>query len=129
MAGFAKVFETIVTSTIWCEPDHILRVWIAMLVRSDPNGVVEGSIPGFAHLARVSDEQMRSALDVLSAPDPNSRTKEHEGRRIEAIEGGWLILNYEKYRQKGTGKDAGRAPYMRAYRARKRAEAFKDGDK
>jgi hypothetical protein len=128
MAGFAKVFETIVTSTIWCEPDYILRVWIAMLVRADSNGIVEGSLPGFASLARVSDEQMRSACDVLSAPDPNSRTQDHEGRRIQAIEGGWVILNYEKYRQKGTGKDAGRAPYMRAYRARKRVEAFKDGE-
>jgi len=126
MAGFAKVFETILTSTLWQEPDHILRVWIAMLVRSDSTGVVEGSVPGFAHLARVTTEQMQDALMVLSSPDKFSRTKEHEGRRLEFIDGGWHILNYEAYRLKGIGKDASRAPYMRAYRARKRAEAFRE---
>lgn len=128
MAGFAKVFETILTSTLWQESDHVLRVWIAMLVRADANGVVEGSVPGFAHIARVSLENMEDALRVLSSPDKFSRTQTHEGRRIEAIEGGWQILNYEAYRLKAVGKDASRAPYMRAYRARKRAESMRDED-
>jgi len=128
MAGFAKVFETILTSTIWGEPDHVLRVWIAMLVRSDANGIVEGSIPGFARLAKVELPEMEAAIKTLSSPDSYSRTQDHEGRRIETIEGGWIILNYEKYRHKGIGKDAGRAPYMRAYRARKRAEAMASGE-
>lgn len=128
LAGFAKVFETILTSTIWLQPDHVLRVWIAMLVRADATGVVEGSIPGFANLARVSLDDMESALGVLSAEDPYSRTQAHDGRRIEQIAGGWQILNYEAYRLKGIGKDSSRAPYMRDYRARKRAELFKERD-
>ncbi len=126
MTGFAKVFETILTSTVWGESDHVLRVWIAMLVRADATGIVEGSVPGFARLAKVELDQMLDAIRVLSGPDSYSRTQDHEGRRIEAIEGGWVILNYEKYRTKGVGKDAGRAPYMRAYRARKRAEQFRE---
>jgi hypothetical protein len=32
------------------------------------------------------------------SPDPDSRTPEHEGRRIEVIDGGWRLLNHEKYR-------------------------------
>jgi hypothetical protein len=66
---------------------------------------------------------MKIALIKFELPDADSRTKDNEGRRIETIEGGWLILNYQKYRAQAQAQDGGRAPYFRAYRARKRAEA------
>jgi hypothetical protein len=125
MAGFSKLFSSIVTSTIWGESHSTVRVWIAMLATADYDGNVEGSIPGFARIACVTIKEMEDALDVLLAPDPHSRTKEHEGRRIEAFDGGWHILNYAKYRQKAQAKEGGRAPYFREYYAKKRAEAFK----
>jgi len=77
-----------------------------------------------ANLCRLSVKEMRAALKKLSSPDPDSRTPEFEGRRIEAIEGGWRILNYEKYRQKAMAGEGSRAPYYREYRKRKRAELF-----
>jgi hypothetical protein len=123
VSGWTKLFSSIVTSSIWCEDDPTLRVWVAMLATADAGGVVEGSIPGFANLARVTVEQMRAALVRLSSPDADSRTPDHGGRRIEAIEGGWLILNYVRYRERGQEKEGSRAPYYRAYRARKRGEA------
>ena len=45
-------------------------------------------------------EDCEKALKKLSGPDEYSRTKAHEGRRIEAVEGGWLIMNGEKYRSR-----------------------------
>jgi hypothetical protein len=69
---------------------------------SDAQGRVDGSIPGLADLARVSIEQCQAALKCLSGPDFFSRTKEHEGRRIQDIDGGWQILNYLKYRESGS---------------------------
>jgi hypothetical protein len=123
LTGFTKLFSSIVTSSVWCEDDATVRVWIAMLATADAGGLVEGSVPGFANLARVSADQMRAAVAILSGPDPDSRTPDNEGRRIEAVEGGWLVLNYAKYRERGQESDGGRAPYFRAYRARKRAEA------
>jgi len=48
----------------------------------------------------VSVEQMVAAIDKFSSPDPYSRTPDNEGRRIETIEGGWVILNYTRYREK-----------------------------
>lgn len=128
MAGYAKLFSSIVTSSVWCEDDATLRVWIAMLATSDAEGIVEGSIPGFANLARVSVEQLRTSLEKLSAPDPYSRTPDHEGRRVEAIEGGWRILNYEKHREQAQAKEGSRAPYYRDYRKRKREEAMRGDD-
>lgn len=74
-------------------------VWITMLAMSDAAGRVDGSVPGLADLSRVSVEECQTALKCLSDPDFFSRTKEHEGRRIKEIDGGWIILNYLKYRE------------------------------
>jgi hypothetical protein len=128
MAGFAKLFASITESSVWVEPDFVLRVWIAMLARSDADGIVEGSIPGFASLCRVPIEQMEEAIKRLSGPDPYSRSKEHEGRRIECFDGGWRVLNYPKYRAQGQAKEGSRAPYYREYRRRKREQDFQDVD-
>ena len=99
MAGYTKLFSSIVTSTIWCEDNATLRVWIAMLAMADASGHVGGAVPGFANLARVTVEEMRRALEILTSPDPDSRTPDNEGRRIEAVPGGWRILNYSAYRE------------------------------
>lgn len=116
MAGYSKLFSSIVTSSIWCEDNITLRVWIAMLATCNSDGIVEGSVPGFASLARVSPGEMRHALERLLAPDPDSRTPDNEGRRLEIIPGGWRILNYESYRNRCQSKDGSRAEYMRRYR-------------
>lgn len=128
MAGFAKLFSSIITSTIWCESHSTVRVWIAMLASADASGVVEGSIPGFARVACVTIKEMEDALGVLLAPDPHSRTKEHEGRRLEIIDGGWLVLNYAKYREHGQAKEGSRAPYHREWRRKQREKQFAEGE-
>lgn len=115
--GFTKLFSSIVTSSIWCQDDVVLRVWIAMLATCDASGIVEGSIPGFASMSRVTNEQMERAIEVLSSPDEYSRTKDKDGRRVEGVEGGWRIINYLAYRDKGQAKEGSRAPYMRNRRA------------
>jgi hypothetical protein len=122
--GFAKLFSSITESTVWSEPHYVVRVWIAMLARSDADGVVEGSVPGFAHLCHVTVEEMSDAIQRLSAPDPHSRTKDHEGRRIESFDGGWQILNYAKYRSQAQAKEGSRAPYYRKYRKDQREKLF-----
>ena len=124
MTGFTKLFSSITESSVWSEPHFVVRVWIGMLARSDAEGIVEGSVPGFAHLCHVSVEEMREAIRVLSEPDPDSRTKDNEGRRIEPFDGGWRILNYLKYRKQAQAKEGSRAPYYREYRAKQRAAAF-----
>jgi hypothetical protein len=123
VTGWTKLFSSIVTSSVWVESHATVRVWIAMLACADADGVVEGSLPGFANIARVTVEEMRRAVETLSSPDPDSRTPDHAGRRLEAIAGGWRLLNYVAYRERGQAKEGSRAPYYRAYRARLRAEA------
>jgi len=69
-----------------------------MLAMADKNGRVWASIPGLANRARVTLEQTEEALERFLSPDPYSRTPDHEGRRIEAIDGGWVLINHAKYR-------------------------------
>ena len=126
MAGFVKVFASILTSTIWGEDHATVRVWIAMLASADSDGMVEGSVPGFARIANVTVGEMEHALEVLSRPDPHSRTKDHEGRRIQEFEGGWQILNHAKYREQAQAKEGSRAPYMRDWRRRQREKLFRE---
>lgn len=88
MTGYSKLFASIVTSTIWREDIATKVVWITMLALKDQHGIVEGSIPGLAHMAGVTVEQAEIAVAKFLAPDPYSRSSEYEGRRIEVVDGG-----------------------------------------
>jgi hypothetical protein len=97
-SGYTKLFGSIVASTIWREDDKTRIVWITLLALSDKDGYVAGSIPGLADLARVSVAECEQALEKLQQPDKYSRSPEHDGRRLEVVDGGWFILNRAKYR-------------------------------
>ena len=97
--GFTKLDEGIVLSSVWSEPCEIRVVWISLLAMADQYGIVHSSLPGLARSANVPIEVVQSSLKKFQSPDPFSRTKDNEGRRVEEIEGGWRLLNYEKYRR------------------------------
>jgi hypothetical protein len=100
MPGYAKLFSSIVGSSIWDEDSDIRVVWITMLAMADASGYVEASIPGLARFSRVSVEKTQEALTKFKSPDQYSRTQMYDGRRIMDSPGGWTILNYRAYRQK-----------------------------
>ena len=98
MSGYTKLFNSILDSTIWQESNETRLLWITMLAMSDKRGEVLASIPGLAKRAGISLPDCERALTVLLSPDPYSRTEDYEGRRIEAVDGGWILLNHAKYR-------------------------------
>lgn len=98
MAGYTKLFNSILHSTIWSEPNETRILWITMLAMADKEGKVNASIPGLARMAGITVEQTQAGLERFLSPDEFSRTPEHEGRRIESIQGGWFLLNHPKYR-------------------------------
>ena len=95
---FTKLFSSITESTVWCEPDRVRLVWITMLAMADSRGRIWASVPGLANRARVPLEDAEDAIQRFLGPDKYSRTPDHDGRRIEVIDGGWRLLNHEKYR-------------------------------
>jgi len=98
--GFTKLFNSIITSSIWSEDDKVRIMWITMLASTDASGHVTGSIPGMAAIARMSLQEAEQSIAALCSPDPYSRSKEYDGRRLIEADGGWLIVNYAKYRQR-----------------------------
>jgi len=120
LMAFTKLFASITDSTIWRESDHTRILWITMLAMADRDGVVSASIPGLADRARIPIEATLIALDKLKAPDEWSRSKENEGRRIADVDGGWILLNYEKYRARATAEQTREKTAERVARFRAR---------
>src|SRR5678809_548249 len=83
---------------------------MTLMLMADKNGYVHSSVPGLAAQAVVTIDDALEALELFLAPDPYSRTKEHEGRKLVEVEGGWRLLNYEKHR------DAKRDALQKKYR-------------
>ena len=123
MAGYSKLWSTIVTSSVWSEDDKTRIMWITMLAVTEADGHVSGSIPGMAAVARLSITDTQIAIDRLCAPDPYSRSLEFEGRRITESPGGWQILNYDKYR--ASRDEDERKAYMRDYMKKYRKQNSK----
>jgi hypothetical protein len=98
VAGYTKIFGSLLHSTVWQAPAPTRLVWITMLVLADRDGLVEASVPGLARAANVTLEECEAALAAFMSPDRYSRTPEHDGRRIEEVRGGWRLLNFEYYR-------------------------------
>jgi hypothetical protein len=94
---YTKLFRSIAASTIVSEPLATRWLWVTLLSQADRGGNVYGSIPGLARLANISLADVETALTSLMSPDPYSRTPDNEGRRLEAIDGGWRLLNHAKY--------------------------------
>jgi hypothetical protein len=120
MPNYTKLFNSIVTSTIWTEDDKTRIVWITMLAIADQNGEVQASIPGLARLAAVSISDAEIAISKFLGPDPYSRTPENDGRRIAKIDGGWELLNHAKYRRMASLAEAKEANAERQRRHRER---------
>lgn len=100
MSGYTKLFSDIVLSSIWREDDSTRIVFITLLALCNRDGAVMASVPGLASAANVTMDDILKALKILESPDKWSRDTENEGRRIEKIDGGWLVLNYLKYRER-----------------------------
>jgi hypothetical protein len=87
-------------------------------------GIVRAAGTGIVRRAGLKIERGLDALERLGAPDADSRSGDYEGRRVVRTDGGYLILNFAKYRE----RDYGAAERAKRYRERKRhAVASRDG--
>lgn len=127
MNGYTKLFQDIVTSTIWSENSDCRVLWITMLALKGKNNICGATVPALAKIVGITTEETEQYLEKFQQPDKWSRSQEHEGRRISAVEGGWLILNGEKYQEKMNAEK--RKDDVRENVARWRAKHAKKGGK
>ncbi len=103
---YARVFITILDSSINLSsvPLSARWLWLTMLLIADDagTGVVDVPVERLAAKAGLSVPETEEGLRILSAPDPDSRSEEEEGRRIVPLRDGrrgWILVNWEKYRE------------------------------
>lgn len=97
---FVKLDSGILDSTLWLSDSETRVVFITMLAMARSDGLVRATAPGIARRANLSLTTVRSAIEELEAPDPDSRSLNDEGRRVRRVDGGFQVINYTKYRQK-----------------------------
>ncbi len=145
--AFVKLDTGILNSTLWVERE-CREVFITALLMAMPReftepqpqievrtlnptgfvapagwyGFVEAAGIGIVRRAMVDHEAGMSALERLGSEDPESRSKEYGGRRLIRVNGGYLVLNFLKYRD----KDHTAAERARRYRDRKAAASRRD---
>lgn len=121
--AFVKLDTTMLRSSIWVERDH-RSLFVTALLMCEPFEVREPMAqlevrslnetgwmvpPGWYGLAQAAgsgivrtdgmeQEAGLDALEVLGSTDPESRSQDFEGRRLVRVDGGFLCLNYMKYR-------------------------------
>jgi len=130
MNRYSPIWSTITDSSLWCEPDHVVKVFITMLAKKDLDDIVRGSAFNIAQWAKKTEAETLDALKVLSSPDTRRiEPQPNEGRRIERVSEGWLVLNGAHYRK--MMKDEYRREYKRVkqveYRERKKLAGITGG--
>jgi hypothetical protein len=119
---YNKLFSKIVNSSVWMAPTDHRIIWITLLALMDQDGFVAvASIQNLAHTARIPLKAAQAAVTAFESPDVLAPTQEFEGRRIERVPGGWMVLHAPKYRAMATAETIREQTRLRtqAYRQRK----------
>jgi hypothetical protein len=101
--GYTPIFSNVFSGTL-CGKYPDTAVWMFMLALADRSGEVDKTAEYIAFVTGMPIELLKQGIEALSQPDPHSRTKTRDGRRIELIDPqrpwGWRIINHGKYREK-----------------------------
>jgi hypothetical protein len=96
---YARIFTSILESSL-AENWQARHVFEDMLKLAD-DGILDITREVLARRTIIPSEVIDRAIEVLEAPDPNSRDSAEDGRRIvrldEHRDWGWRIVNWEKY--------------------------------
>ncbi len=118
--SYAKVFSSMYTGSMYGAGMHVFAVWGWVLAHKDENGCVEINAQLVANELGGDAQQVEEAITYLCAPDPNSRSKGHEGRRLmKESQFGYRVVNHHRYKDRG----GSRAAYWRKYRAEQKKRA------
>jgi hypothetical protein len=140
---FIKLDTDILTSSLWMDSDVTL-LFITALLMAEPYelripapqigigtldetgfvvppgwyGFAHAAGPGLVHRALLPQARGMKALKILGDPDEDSRSQQFEGRRLVRVDGGFIVLNYIRYRE----KDHTAAERMKRFRDRQKNE-------
>jgi hypothetical protein len=87
-------------------------------------GFVSAAGPGIVHQALVDRPAGMAALKMLGEPDTESRSQAFDGRRLIRVDHGFIVLNYQRFRD----NDGTAAERNARYRERLRNDTVTDRD-
>lgn len=98
---YAKIFTQIFDSSI-ANDYQVRHVFEDLLKLSNVDGVVDMTIEAVSRRTNVPLEIVQRGIAELMKPDDQSRTHDHQGRRLLPLDPdrswGWIIVNYQYYR-------------------------------
>jgi hypothetical protein len=99
MDRYSPIWSKIVDSSLWEEPDFVVKVFITMIAKKDMDDIVRGNAYNIARWSRKEESEVIEALRILSSPDTRRlEPQEFEGRRIEKCDEGYKVLKGKYYR-------------------------------
>ena len=113
---YGKIFSSLYQGTLRGNAHGIL-VFTNLIASCDKCGIADRHWRAIAEEVGLSVDEVKAAIAYLESPDEESRSREHDGRRLVRIAPdrawGWEIVNYAKYRDMRDEED--RRAYMREY--------------
>lgn len=118
MSGYVPIFRTVFDGTLHGRWPHT-GLWLALLAMADQHGRIDRSPQAIASDIGIAVEELCSCIAEFCSPDPMSRSRENDGRRLELIDAqrpwGWRVINHGVYRERarlmakaGRERDSGR---------------------
>lgn len=122
---YGKSFESMFEGSMVGAGINVFAVWTYIITKAR-RGVIEINPKLLAFTLGGSESEVEAALEFLQQPDPDSRSKEEDGRRlVKEGQFQYRVVNYLKYQELRTEVD--RREYNRVkqqeYRERKKLEA------
>src|SRR5580704_5604905 len=123
---YAKIFSQIFDSSIAVN-NEVRHVFEDLLKLCDSEGVVDMTLEAISRRTNVPIEKVTFGGEELCKPDENSRSRQHEGRRLIPLDSnrswGWIVVNYEHYRK--ILNEESRRAYFRDAKRKQRGSAGK----
>ena len=121
---YGKIFEQIYDGSLRMNWKAMIT-FQQMIVLCDDVGVVDMTPDAIHFRTGIPLEIIKDGILDLEKPDPQSRTPDKEGRRIERLDDhrdwGWRIVNHKYYRDLISKKD--RQEYMKEYMRDRRKQS------
>lgn len=127
MRFFSPMWSGMPDSSLWDEQDYVVKIFLTMLAKKDADFIYRGNAYNLSKQSRKSEQEVLDAFKILSSPDTKRlEPQPFEGRRIQAVEDGWLILNAQKY-QELMQIEMEKARWRRGQKAKRERDKLKRG--
>lgn len=97
--AYGKIFESLFTGSMVGSGSTVFAVWAYVIASTRPPGIIEIHPKLLATVIGCPQAEVEAAVELLCSPDPDSRTHDHDGRRL-LPEGRFCysVVNWERYR-------------------------------